>query len=125
MDDRTLHIPDKLSAQGRAAAEVILRLAQQDERTETGGCRAFYSPREWKERGEKFGADSLLVVVHDGSDLAAYFNYDREDYDAIERMDNALEEIGLMAQSCTGWYTAIYTTHGRASDKENSPWAER
>lgn len=73
-----------------------------------GGCKAFYTPKEWKEKGEKYGTNSKLILVHDGGELAPYFNYDYECYGMIEKMDKALKEIGYYAESCTCWYTAIY-----------------
>ncbi len=73
-----------------------------------GGCKAFYSPAQWIERGEKYGTKSTLVVVHDGGDLAPYCNYDYEKYDLIEKMDNSLKEIGYYLESCTCWYSAVY-----------------
>jgi hypothetical protein len=76
----------------------------------TGGCKTFYSPQEWAERGEKYGKDSLLIVAHDGGEVSRYFDYDRGDYSAIARMDNALRLLGLFAEAQTNWYTAIYPT---------------
>jgi hypothetical protein len=86
--------------------EVIMKLAR--ERYESAPFDAFYTPEEWRARGEKYGALSVLVVVHDGGPYAPLFNYDYEDYKAIEAMQKALEPLGLYAEQCTGWYSAIY-----------------
>lgn len=75
---------------------------------ETGGCRAFYTGEEWRERGERYGQGALMIVVHDGGDHAPYFNWDYGAYPAMEKMNKTLEKVGVWAEQCTGWYTAIY-----------------
>ena len=75
---------------------------------DTSGCRAFYTPEEWKERGERYGQGSVLVVVHDGGDLARFFDYNRMNYAAIDALGDALAEAGYFAEQCTSWYSAIY-----------------
>lgn len=105
-----LKIPAGISAKGRAAAKVILSTAREacDRDLATGGCRAFYSPAEWEDRGEEYGTKSLLIVVHDGGDLARFFNHDYQAYDSIAKMQTALKGLGLYAESCTCWYSAVY-----------------
>jgi len=104
-------IPKGLSHEGRIAAELVVKLVgqyEEDKLMDTGGCTPFYTPKQWKERGEAYGYNSELIVVHDGGDVAAWFNYDYECYKCIDEMNEALEEVGLYAEPCTGWYTAIY-----------------
>ena len=99
-------LPEDLSETARKIAEVIIRTAGPD--ATGGGCRAFYSAAEWRARGEAYGREALLVVAHDGGDLARFFNWDYEDAAARERMDQALNAVGAWAEPCTNWYTAIY-----------------
>lgn len=106
--DSTLDIPVDLSERGKLAAQIILQHAREDERTFTGGCQAFYTPQEWKERGERYGHNSVLIVVHDGGDLGAYFDYAQDNERAMTGMRDALYAVGLYAENCTNWYTAIY-----------------
>jgi hypothetical protein len=74
-----------------------------------GGCRAFYSPREWKERGESYGVDSLLIICHDGGDLAPLCNFDYECYSAMDAFRDFLrDKYDVYPEQCTCWYTAIY-----------------
>lgn len=73
-----------------------------------GGCRAFYTPDEWSDRGEEFGTESALVICHDGGDLMQYFSYDYCVYESIDHMNDALGRIGYFAEQCTCWYSAIY-----------------
>jgi hypothetical protein len=107
-------IPDGLSDRGHKAAEQIVALARNHFGADSsgGGCRAFYTPAEWRERSEEYGLESELIVVHDGGDLAPFFNYDYLVYTLIEKMDGRLRAIDCYAQNCTCWYTAIY----RSSD---------
>ena len=73
-----------------------------------GGCKAFYTPDEWLDRGEDYGIRSKLIVCHDGGDLLPYFSYDGTGYGRNERMVEALEKLGYYAEQCTCWYTTIY-----------------
>jgi hypothetical protein len=104
-----LDLPKGLSVKARNAAEAIIRFLKELEMTETVGCRAFYSPKEWAARDEEYGRNAALIVVHDGGDLARFFNHDYRAYDMIEEMRNRLDQAGAWAEACTSWYTAIYT----------------
>ena len=73
-----------------------------------GGCRSFFSPDEWKAKGEVYGTESVLVLVHDGGDLAPYCNYDYMQYDKIDSLSEALEQAGYYVENCTSWYSAVY-----------------
>ena len=104
-------IPAGLSHEGRIAAELIIKLVgghNEDKLMYTGGCTPFYSPEQWKERGEEYGLESELVVVHDGGDVCNWMAYDCEHPNLRAAMDEALSEVGLWAECCTCWYTAIY-----------------
>ena len=83
-----------------------------------GGCRTFYSPEEWAARGESYGRDSCLIVVHDGGDYAHAFNYAYGSMTLRESMREALGAEGYYAEACTGWYTAIYPTYKAGNFKE-------
>lgn len=100
--------PDGLSALGQKAHEVIMRVLTAHEMTETGGCKSFYSPDEWRVRGEEYGCESELIVVYDGGSLRPFFNLDAECYSLNEEMRKALDEAGLHVEECTGWYAAVY-----------------
>jgi hypothetical protein len=74
----------------------------------TGGCTPFYSPVEWKAKGEEYGLNSRLIVVYDGGDLRHFFSYQSEATSLVQRMSEALNEAGYWAEPCTVWYSAIY-----------------
>jgi len=110
--DPTIEIPTGLSKLGRKAAHCILETmgAKDIEKSgfTTGGCKLFYSSKEWRERGESYGRNSILVVVHDGGDAFNWFNQDGGCFALTDKMDEELGKIGCYAEPCTGWYTAVY-----------------
>ena len=102
-------LPDDLSADGRAAAKAIVSFLAQRDLLDTGGCRPFYSPTQWAERGEIYGLGSLLIVVHDGGDHAIAFDWNRDfgRYEMIEALESHLRPHFYVSQ-CTSWYSAVY-----------------
>lgn len=114
--DPYMAVPETLKGLARQAAEKAVEFIRanhkavfgQDKEPNTGGCKMFYTPEEWKERRELYGTESLVVVVHDGGDHAAYFNWDYECYKLIESLGEELAKIGCFAEQCTCWYSAIY-----------------
>ena len=107
-DIKDLEIPTGLSQKGRQAARVIVAFLKEKELTETGGCRVFYTPREWKARGEKYGTTSELVVVYDGAEAAYALAMDYEMYKAIDELQARLDAIGVFFEEATCWYGSIH-----------------
>jgi hypothetical protein len=103
--DKYITAPEQIRLQ-----KLILKVARSffGEDFSTGGCTPFYSPRDWEERGEEYGTHSKLVVVHDGGDLAYFFDYNQEAYSYMLKMQKALEAAGYYSEACTCWYSAIY-----------------
>lgn len=99
--DKDWDIPEGLSHAGFNAAVAIRQQAVQQGLTNSGGCKVFYSPAEWKERGEVYGRESELVVVYDGSDARylAEFN---------SSVEEVLARLNLFIECCTHWYAAVY-----------------
>ena len=57
----------------------------------------------------RYGHGSLMILLHDSCDpLAAYCNYDCGQYDKIDALTDALSEIGLYVEDCTGYYSGVY-----------------
>jgi len=57
----------------------------------------------------RYGHGSLMILLHDSCDpLAAYVNYDCQQYAKIEQLSDALSDIGLFVEDCTGDYSAVY-----------------
>ena len=103
---------ETLDGEALKVANVIMRVMTSnfpdDWELSGGGCKVFYSAEEWKERGERHGDGSVLVVIYDGGDHAAFFNYDHKSGDSIAAMDNALSKAGYMHEPINHWSTAIY-----------------
>ena len=103
------NIPDGLSKLGEKAAKAIVKKVKElDPYASGGGCTAFYSPQEWKDRGEEWGCNSELIVVYDGGDLAPYFNGDDDAYELRKIMVEELDELGVYTEECTCWYSSIH-----------------
>ncbi len=100
-------IPKGLSREGRAAAKAIVALAKKYG-LEPGDSRVFYTPKEWRERGESYGTSGELVVVYDGGDLASLMTMDYG-YKLFDELMGALNAHGCFPEQCTGWYSAVYT----------------
>lgn len=106
---RTFAEPEGLSELGRAAYRKIVEVLAASGALHSGGCRVFYSPQEWRERGESYGLRSELIVVYDGGDHRRFFNNDGFGLAMdCDRIVNALNGIGLYFEPCTGWYCAVY-----------------
>ena len=110
-----LAMPRGLDAKGKEAYKAIIAFLKKRGMTYTGGCKVFYSPQEWRQRGEKYGLKSKLIITYDGGDHARAFSMDHcyvtgaaSDYEPNEAMQKALKAVGCYAEECTGWYAAVY-----------------
>lgn len=104
------NLPPDLSPQAKKIALAIVATVQGlfGKDASGGGCRAFYSPAEWIKRGEAYGHNALSIVVHDGGDVAPFFDVYGEEYSLEERMSAELKKLGVYAEPATCWYTCIY-----------------
>lgn len=121
-----LDMPPGLNDAGQRAHKIIVEYLKRHDLTHTGGCKAFYSPAEWKDREEKYGTDGHLIVVYDGGDMRPVFSMDaaydvdcavfaetrqtRKPYSLYEGMQAALRDAGLYFEECTGWYSSVHST---------------
>lgn len=112
-------IPEGLCDAGRAAAEAIRDFLIEHDRNYHGGGR-FYSPAQWRDRGESYGLSSLLIITHDGGDHAGAFNLDYEQYELHDQLQNRLREAGLFVEACTCWYSAVYECPGGAATRDTA-----
>ena len=102
---------DHLSGKALRIAQKVREMIHEDKDGEPysgGGCRAFYTPEEWRDRGEKYGTDSVLILCHDGGDLALYCNLDYAYYRGQKLLNFCLKDIGYYYEPCTSWYSAVY-----------------
>jgi len=113
-----------LTGEARRIADAIVAFITEDQQGEApsgGGCTAFYSPEAWKERGEEYGLESTLILVHDGGDLTTYVNYDYGAFKSIGRFDAMLDKLGYYAEPCTGWYAAVVPKNPPVREPEPVP----
>jgi hypothetical protein len=89
-------------AMQKVAKAIIKKVGEED------SSQTFYTPQEWSARGEDYGRDAEMIVVHDGPPFAPHFNLDYEKYDLHDEMSEVIEATGYWMEACTTWYTAIY-----------------
>lgn len=104
-------IPAGLSAKARAAAKAIRKFAFEKGLDDSGGP-IFYSPKQWRERGESYGESCELIVVYDGADIRTALSFDRAydfgSYAPLEELAAELRRLGVYAEECTCWFSGIY-----------------
>ena len=99
---------DELSDLAVSAWADIVNILIVTDSVYTGGCKTFYSPKEWKDRKEEYATDSELVIVHDGGEVAPFFNWDYEDTFKIDLGSDLGTNQGWFVEGCTCWYSAVY-----------------
>jgi len=97
---------DQLNDEERKIANAIVEML--GESCSGGGCRAFYGAPEWRTRGEDWGNDAVLVIVHDGGDLAPFCNWYYGQHKCVEELQGLLDKLGYYVEQCTSWYSAVY-----------------
>lgn len=104
-------MPEGLSTKGQKAYKVIMdTMTLANGTVDTGGCITFYSPQQWKAKGELNCLDAELIVVYDGGAVARFFSYGYACYDLINDMDEQLSNAGFYSEQGTNWYSGIYET---------------
>jgi len=105
-------IPDDLCHKGKRAAEIIRDFCAEHELG--SGQRVFISPAEWRDRGERYGNQSLLVVMHEGTDanrclsMDGAFGQNGGDYSLHEALVEKLADAGVYLEQMFGWSSAVY-----------------
>lgn len=105
---RNFEIPDGLSGSGRRAAEIIRDFCREHDLS--SGQRVFRDPTDWTD----YGANSLLVVLHEGSDANRALSMDGAyeqnggDYSLYEALAERLRGAGMFIEQCTRWHSAVY-----------------
>lgn len=104
---KNFEMPEGLNAEGKKAWKAFTKWFVKKDLVYTGGCETFYSPKAWAARGEEYGHGSLLIVVHDGGDVAQVCNMDYGNYDLHDKLMAYLDEKGYEFEPCTCWYGCI------------------
>ena len=105
-------VPTGLSREARKLAFNLRGLARRF-RWFTGGQKVFWSPKQWRDKGEPFGKGAELIILHEGGDHAQFFSLDHayessKPYEDFEFMIQYLKQRGFWAESLYRWSTAIY-----------------
>jgi hypothetical protein len=106
--DRDRAIPPELSIRGKEAAQLILDFLLAERLTGTCGCRAFYSPQQWKERGEEYGHDALLILVYDAGDIGMCMDPAEGQHELVDQFRENLDRHGFVIEPLSHWCSAIY-----------------
>jgi hypothetical protein len=57
----------------------------------------------------RYGKGAVMTLLHPpGDPLRSYCDYDCYEYKKIEALSDALSEIGLFVEDCTGDYSGVY-----------------
>jgi hypothetical protein len=57
----------------------------------------------------RYGKGAVMTLLHPSGDpLRPYCDYDCNQYKKIEALSDALSEIGLFVEDCTGDYSGVY-----------------
>ena len=105
-------IPQDLTEIANEAAQIIRRFCKSHDLQ--AGQRVFYSPDEWAARGEEYGTNSLLIVIHEASEAGIALSMDgayemnRGNYDLYEALRKELEKKHVYLEQATRWYSCLY-----------------
>lgn len=94
----------------RSLAKMVLQCAYKTlcKSPQTGGCCTFYTPTQWKERGEKHCLNADLIICHDGGDFSYMCSYTKGDYRLLNRFTKHLKDAGYYSEQGTNWYSGLY-----------------
>lgn len=111
---RDHEMPKGLCGVGITAVDIIRGTLRATDALFTGGCKPFYSPDEWRERGEwrAIGGEpdsTVLIVCHDGGDMSHYSGAPK----IWSAIDTALNAAGYRVNYGEHWWT--YITHPEAA----------
>ena len=103
-------VPTGLSRKARKLALALAKLAKK--RDWNAGQKVFWSPQEWKNKGESYGLQSELVILHEGGDHAPFFSldysYNGGSYDQYEEQVKFVGKHGFFCEGLYSWSSAIY-----------------
>ena len=64
----------------------------------------------WDQAGTRqYGKGALMLLLHPpGDPLRPYCDYECNEYKKIDALSDALSEVGLFIEDCTGDYSGVY-----------------
>jgi hypothetical protein len=103
-------VPTGLSRKARKLAFALAKLAK--ERNWNAGQKVFWSPKQWRDKGESYGRDAELVILHEGGAHAPFFSldhaYNTRFYNQYEEQVRFLSEYGFWLEGLYTWSSAVY-----------------
>lgn len=109
-DFNTEHLKGRAKRIAKAIAEQVTK--DWERAPSGGGCTAFYTPKDWAARGERaLHKDTVLVLVHDGGDLATYFGDDPW-VEGRDAMTATIEKLGYRVEHGASWYSVVRPVEG-------------
>lgn len=103
-------VPTGLSRKARKLALAIVKLAK--ERNWYAGQKVFWSPKQWKDKGEHYGLNAELVILHECGDHAPFFSLDHSSYTGsykqYDEQVKFLSGYGFYSEGLYTWSSAIY-----------------
>lgn len=100
-----LTIPDEIPEAAKSFCRDIRASMRHAGEEWCGGCKAFYSPREWVDH---VSLEAVMVVCHDGGGLAPRFNMNYEQLKLYNQADSMLSARGLWREHQNSAVTHIY-----------------
>jgi len=101
-------LPEGASPSAERAWAVIIGVLNRGDDLYSGGhSHVFYTPEQWKARGEEYGGGSCLIVTHDGGAHMPYFAAEGGGHSMHSMMDLALRRAGFYAEQGTAWFSII------------------
>jgi len=99
--------PEGLSPAAVVAYELIVGFIRRH-KLSPGGVRTFYSPAEWKTRGEHYLHGAELIIVCDGGSVKRAVLFAGEDHRLREQFYVMLNQAGFHLEEGEHWYAGVY-----------------
>ncbi|MAI05006.1 MAG: hypothetical protein CMA07_04785 [Euryarchaeota archaeon] len=103
-------VPTGLTRKGRLIAYAIRKVAM-DNQWSSGGQKVFWSPAEWRDKGERW-VSPILNMLHEGGDHAPSFSLDYASwgagYEPYEKMVKVLQKHDVYYEQYFTWAGGVY-----------------
>ena len=90
-----------LSGKAQKFANDICKMIAKKNKAEPcgGGCKAFYTPDEFRRKAHRVPDEAILVLCYDGGDLRYYCNWSYADRTTTKKFNALLEKHGLKSEN--------------------------
>lgn len=99
------HLNDKQ----KSIVDIFVKVAKEFTGEVSAELKTFWTPEEWKDKGEDYGTESELVVCYDGLNSFSHIcDTMSGSISAHEKLQDELFKAGYFFEQCTNWYGAVY-----------------